>query len=115
MTRSYPSDISREQFDKIKPMLETVRKKTRPRAVDLYDIFCGILYILKSGCQWRMLPKEYPGWQLCYYYFSLWNSKACLSSISILEQVLKKNRWRCSKKQWSERENQFYNRGCTKR
>ncbi len=71
-------------------MLEAARKKTRPRVVDLYDIFCGILYVLKSGCQWRMLPNEYPGWQLCYYYFSLWNSKDCLDSISILEQVLKK-------------------------
>ncbi len=48
MTRSYPSDISQEQFDRIRPMLESVRKKTRPRAVDLYDIFCGILYVLKS-------------------------------------------------------------------
>lgn len=115
MTRSYPSDISQEQFDRIRPMLETVRKKTRPRLVDLYDIFCGILYVLKSGCQWRMLPKEYPAWQLCYYYFSLWNYKDGMDSTSILEQVLKKNRWRGSKKQWAERENQFYNRGCTKR
>ncbi|WP_220017876.1 transposase [Candidatus Rhabdochlamydia oedothoracis] len=29
----------------------------------IYDIFCGILYILKSGCQWRMLPIEYPKWE----------------------------------------------------
>ena len=60
MNHSYPSDISREQFDKIKPYLESIRKKTRPRKIDLYDIFCSILYLLKSGCQWRMLPKEYP-------------------------------------------------------
>jgi transposase len=88
MTLSYPSDISREQFDRIRSMLETVRKKTRPRIVDLYGIFCGILYVLKSGCQWRMLPKEYPGWQLCYYYFNQWNRKD--HTTSILEQVLKK-------------------------
>ena len=67
MNHSYPCDISREQFNKIKPMLESVRKKTRPRRVDLYDIFCEVLYVLKSGCQWRMLPKEYPKWELCYY------------------------------------------------
>lgn len=108
MAHSYPSDISREQFNKIKPMLESVRKRTRPRIVDLYDIFCGILYILKSGCQWRMLPKEYPRWELCYYYFNLWNQKNDLSSQSILEKVLKKTGWRGPTKQWSERENQFY-------
>ncbi len=80
-------------------MLETARKKTRPRVVDLYDIFCGILYVLKSGCQWRMLPTSTLDGNLCYYYFSLWNSKDCLDSISILEQVLKKIIWRGSKKQ----------------
>lgn len=95
MTHSYPSNISREQFNKIKPLLESVRKKTRPRKVDLFDIFCGILYLLKSGCQWRMLPKEYPKWELCYYYFKLWTQKDD-NSESILEKVLKKNSGRSS-------------------
>ncbi|CCB87632.1 putative uncharacterized protein [Parachlamydia acanthamoebae UV-7] len=90
MTHSYPSDISREQFDKIKPMLESIRKKTRLRSIDLYDVFCGILYILKSGCQWRMLLKEYPKWELCYYYFSPWDQKDHHNSENLLEQVLKK-------------------------
>ena len=109
MTHFYPSDVSREQFIKIKPMLESVRKKTRPRKVNLYDIFCGILYVLKSGCQWRMLPKEYPQWELCYYYFSLWKKAESSGSGSILEKVLKKISWRGPSKQWSDRENQFYN------
>ena len=108
MVHSYPSDISREQFENIKSLLESVRKKTRPRTVDLYDIFCGVLYVLKSGCQWRMLPKNYPKWELCYYYFNLWNQKGPNNSESILELALKKNRWRGPTKQWSERENQFY-------
>lgn len=71
MGHSYPSDITREQFEKIKPTLESARKKTRPRKIDLYDIFCGVLYLLKSGCQWRMLPKEFPKWRTCHYYFSV--------------------------------------------
>ncbi len=45
MSRFYPSDISREQFDTIKPILESARKKTRPRRIDLYDIFCGVLLL----------------------------------------------------------------------
>ena len=90
MRHSYPSDISRKQFDKIKPELEGLRKKTRPRVVDLYDVFCAILYVLKSGCQWRMLPKSFPKWCVCYYYFKLWSKKADDSSDSILEKVLKK-------------------------
>ena len=105
MRKRYPSDISREQFSKIISMLESARNKTRPRIIDLYDVFCGILYILKSGCQWRMLPKEFPKWELCYYYFNLWNNKDSDNSESILEIVLKKNNWRGPTKQWSEREN----------
>jgi transposase len=69
-------------------------KKTRPRVVDLYDVICGISYVLKSGCQWRMLPKEFPKWRTCHYYFTVWSEKANDSSESILEKVLKKNSWR---------------------
>ena len=75
MTHFYPSNINPEQFDKIKPILESARKKTRPRSIDLYDVFCGVLYVLKSGCQWRMLPKEFPKWRTCHYYFSIWSEK----------------------------------------
>jgi transposase len=87
---NYPSDISREQFEKIRHILESSRKITRPRSVDLYSIFCGILYILKGGCQWRMLPKEYPKWQTCHYYFRIWGAKANDKSDSLFEEVLKK-------------------------
>ena len=49
MSYSYPSDISREQFARILPALESARRRTKPRTVDLYDVFCGVLYLLKSG------------------------------------------------------------------
>jgi len=88
MSHNYPSDITRNQFKKIHSILEGSRKSTRPRTVDLYDIFCGVLYILKSGCQWRMLPKDYPKWELCYYYFSIWSEKKDSNKDSIIEQVL---------------------------
>jgi len=50
MRKTYPSDISREQFEQITDLLETARKKTRPRTVDLSDVFCAILCLLNSGC-----------------------------------------------------------------
>lgn len=90
MEQVYPSDISREQFDQIRSILESSRKRTSPRVVDLYDILCGILYVLKGGVQWRMLPKDYPKWQLCYYYFRVWSEKKEEGEPSVIEQVLKK-------------------------
>jgi transposase len=94
MRHAYPSDISREQFEKIKPILESARKKTRLRRIDLYDVFCGILYLLKSACQWRMLPKEFPKWRTCHYYFSMWGEKSDDIAESVLEKSLKKISWR---------------------
>ena len=44
MSHSYSSDISREQFARILPCLESARRRTKPRTVDLYDVFCGVLY-----------------------------------------------------------------------
>ena len=49
MRKKYPSDISPAQFETIRPLLENARKRTKPRVIDLYHVFCGILYVLKSG------------------------------------------------------------------
>jgi transposase len=88
MAHAYPSDISREQFERIRPLLETARKKTKPRDLDLYDLFCGILYVLKSGCQGRMVPKEFPDWSNVYAYFRKWSAKR-EGQPSLLEEALK--------------------------
>src|ERR671915_41182 len=90
MRKKYPSDITRKQFQKIRPLLEKARKKTKPRTLDLYDVFCGVLYVLKSGCQWRMLPKDFPNWATCYQYFQQWSEKPDPGADSLLEVVLKK-------------------------
>ena len=39
----------------------------------MYEVFCGVLYLLKSGCQWRMLPGEFPKWRTVYSYFAQWS------------------------------------------
>ena len=106
MVKSYPSDISIEKFEKIRVILESCRKKTKPRTVDLHKVFCGVLYVLKSGCQWRMLPSDFPKWRTCYDYYQKWSEQK-EDKPSILEQVLKKNSWRGSTKAWSEGDHKF--------
>lgn len=86
---NYPSDITREEFEIIRADLEAAKKKTKPRKLDLYDIFCAVLYVVKSGCQWRMLPVDFPKWEIVYYYFSAW-SKADGEGVSALDRALKK-------------------------
>ncbi len=47
MRKSYPSDISREQFEAIREKSAGAKKRTHPRKYDLYDLFCAVLYLLK--------------------------------------------------------------------
>lgn len=86
---NYPSDISREEFEIIRPALEGARKTTKPRKLDLYDVFCAVLYLLKSGCQWRMLPSDFPKWSTVYFYYCIWTEEEENKS-TILQDVLKK-------------------------
>ena len=89
MLYEYPSNISRKQFSRIESILLRVRKITKPRTVDLYEVFCAILYVLKSGCQWRMLPSDFPKWSTCYSYFRKWSEKGKDgTSNSVFEDLL---------------------------
>lgn len=92
MRKSYPSDISREQFEAIGPLLESARRKTSPRRVELYEVFRAVLYLLRSGCQWRMLPEEFPKWRTVHSYFAIWSEPR--AGGSLLKQALKKSGWR---------------------
>ena len=97
-SHNYPSDISRTKFEIIRPFLEDFKKQTKPRTIDLYDIFCAISYVLKSGCQWRMLPPDFPKWRTVHQNFLDWNAKPSENHPSLLEEVLKKISSKGSKK-----------------
>ena len=104
MRKSYPSDISRALFEKIEPILTSGIKRTCPRKVDLYEIFCGLLYVLKTGCQWSMLPSDFPSKSTVYYYFKRWKDKPSELEPSRLELALKKCGWQNSYEQWPKRD-----------
>ena len=87
--RNYPSDISREQFEIVRPELENAKKATKPREIDLYSVFCAILYLNKSGCQWRMILCDFPKRGIALYYYDVW-SKERGDGTSVLQDVLKK-------------------------
>lgn len=89
MRKSYPSDITKEQFEVIREDLEQATKKTHPRKYDLYDIFCAILYLIKEGCSWRAIPHDFPKWENVRYHYDIW-SKEDNDGISLLDRVLRK-------------------------
>ena len=91
--KKYASDISREKFAEIEPLLSSVRRRTKPATVDLYEVFCAVLYLLRTGCQWRFLPSDFPKWTTVYAYWRKW-SEPDEDTISALERALKKSGWR---------------------
>ena len=72
------------------PLLESARKRTAPRKVDLYDVFCAILYLQRTGCSRRALPGDFPKWRTVHSYFQRW-SEPRENGISLLEEALKKS------------------------
>jgi len=112
MRKAYPSDISREQFKEIEPILTAIRKQTRPREIDLYEVFCAILYVVKSCCQWRMLPRDFPKWQTVYSYFRMWKAQEN-DSASALEVVLKKIGRKRAYEEWKKWQDLFCNNRCS--
>ena len=70
--RRYPSDLTDAQWDVLAPLLPAAKPGGRPRTVDLREVLNGILYVLRSGCPWRMLPHDLPPWQTVYKYFRRW-------------------------------------------
>ncbi|MFP5207858.1 MAG: IS5 family transposase [Acidobacteriota bacterium] len=79
--------MNREQFETIRPLLEGVRKRTKPREVDLQEVFNAVVYLLKSGCQWRMIPEGFPKWTTVYSYYARWSAPG-EDGTSALERAL---------------------------
>ena len=73
-----PTNLTDKQWQVIKNMLDS---KERFRKYSLRSVFDGILYIVKTGAQWRMLPSDFAPWQTVYYYFSKWKNEGLLEEI----------------------------------
>jgi len=89
MRKVYSSDVTREQFALISSDLESVKKTTKPRKIDLYEVFCAILYLLKNACTWRDIPSDFPKKGIVRYYYDVWTAKGD-DGLSVLDYVLAK-------------------------
>jgi transposase len=70
-TQSYPSDLTDEQWALIEPHLP-VYLGGRPRTTDLRAVIDAIWYLVRTGCQWRYLPKDFPPKSTTWGYFNDW-------------------------------------------
>lgn len=82
---NYPTNLSNSQWQIISKFLDVERR----RKYDLREIVNAILYVVKTGCQWRMLPGDFAKWEIVYYYFSSWKANGTWGHIheSLVEMI----------------------------
>src|SRR5919107_231518 len=74
MRRSYPTDLSDAEWACLKPYLPAPKKRGRgrPNVPSPRKILNAVFYLLKSGCPWRLLPRDFPPWKTVYHWFRKW-------------------------------------------
>lgn len=82
---NYPTNVSDSQWQIIAKYLDAERS----RKYDLREVVNAVLYLVKTGCQWRMLPGDFAPWKLVYYYFSTWKKREIFEILheSLVEKV----------------------------
>ena len=78
---SYDTDLSDEQWLKIASFFPKANRRGRPRKIDFREITNAILYLIRAGCAWRLLPHDFPQWQTVYYYFRRWQQEGIWQEI----------------------------------
>jgi putative transposase len=85
----YPSDLCDDEWAMLEPLIPSEKPGGRPRQVNMRAVINGIFYLLRAGCAWRMLPREYPPRSTIYGYFALFRDTG------VWEQIMTVLRERC--------------------
>ena len=93
--KKYPTELSTQQWKQLKPLLPTPKKQVGGpgrNPLDLREVINGILYWIKSGCSWELLPKDYPNYKSVYHYFNTWSKEGIWQQIhvALVSKVRKK-------------------------
>jgi len=97
-TKHYPSDLTDEQWMLVKPMIP-LYPGGRPRTTSMRDVLNAIFYVVRTGCQWRFLPTDFPPKSTVWGYFDEWRHNGTLQEI---HDVLR-DRIRTQEKPWQRR------------
>jgi putative transposase len=84
--KEYSTDLTDSQWQVIEKLVADQRR----RKYSLRLMVNAILYLVKTGCHWRLLPHDFPKWQLVYYYFSKWSHNGTIEALQ--EHLVEKRR-----------------------
>ncbi len=96
--RAYPSDVTDAQWEVLEPLIPAIPADAPHVQYERREIVNAVLYVLRSGCPWRMLPHDFPAWGTVYWYFRRWEREG------VWDQVLQTLRKRVRQKQGRKEE-----------
>src|SRR2546429_7898350 len=70
--KAYPSDLTDAEWEILEPFIPEVSEEATVETISRREIVNGILYVLRSGWPWRLMPHDLPAWGTVYYYFRTW-------------------------------------------
>jgi putative transposase len=91
-SRRYPTDLSDDEWRCIGPHLPEPTGLGRPRLHSLRAILDAVFYVLKSGCPWRLLPRDFPPWKTVYDWFRRWRIDGTWERLNA--ELRQRLRWR---------------------
>jgi putative transposase len=98
-SKKYPTELSNQQWKRLKPLLPTPKKQVNGPGrtpLDLREVINGVLYWMRSGCSWSLLPNDYPNYKSVYHYFNTWSGEGIWQQIHI--QLVSKVRKKAKRK-----------------
>ena len=72
--RSYPSDVTDNEWRILEPLIPPAKPGGHPRTTEMREVINAILYLDRTGSQWRALPHEFPPWSTVWSYFRRWGN-----------------------------------------
>jgi putative transposase len=80
--KPYPSDLTDQEWEIAQQVIPPPKPGGRPREVDMREVLNAIFYVLKSGCQWDMLPHDFPPKGTVYHYFNTWRKDGTWAALN---------------------------------
>jgi transposase len=77
----YPSDLSRAEWAQVSRFIPASKPGDRPAKYDRREIVNALLYVARTGFQWRALPYDLPPWTIVYWYFRIWKRDGTLDRL----------------------------------
>src|SRR5215216_6346567 len=74
MDKCYSTDLSDAEWECLQPHIPAPNKRGRPKTHNTREVLDAIFYVLKSGCPWWLLPRDFPPWETVYWWFGRWRT-----------------------------------------